>query len=287
MSETRNIKFTMSKTALITGAAQGIGKAIALKLAGKGFQIGIADLPQQSEKAEELIAQLKSSYPNVKAPIFVPVDVSKRDSVFTAVDKVASHFGSLHVMVNNAGIASVSKILDATPEQLNQVMNINVGGVLYGTQAAVSKFIELNRGGDYTPSTIENPPKQIIGKIINCCSIAGNQAFPILSLYSASKFAVKALTQASAKELSSLGITCNSYAPGIVLTPMWDYIDSQLSEVNGLPIGENLKRNIDNIALKRGETPEDVAGLVGFLASEDSNYITGQNIAVDGGISYV
>ncbi|CAR25337.1 KLTH0G17094p [Lachancea thermotolerans CBS 6340] len=274
------------KTALITGAAQGIGKAIAVNLAQKGFQLALADLPQQADKAQSVIKEIQAARPKTKAPIFLPVDVSDRQSVFDAVDKAADHFGSFDVMVNNAGIAMVAKVLECTPEELDRIMKINVGGVLYGTQAATKKFVQLNRGGDYTPSTVKTAKRELTGKIINCCSIVGNGAFAALPLYSASKFAVKGLTQASAKELAPLGITVNAYAPGIVLTPMWDLIDSKLAEITGLPTGENLKRAIDGIALKRGETPEDVAGLVGFLASEGSDYITGQNIAVDGGISY-
>ncbi|SCU84991.1 LANO_0C03026g1_1 [Lachancea nothofagi CBS 11611] len=276
----------MSKTALITGAAQGIGKAIALNMARKGFQLAIADLPQQKDKAEEVLKEIQAIRPNNKPPIFLPVDVSNQKSVFDVVDESAAHFGAFDVMVNNAGIATVSKVLEATPEELERVMRINVGGVLYGTQAAARKLVELNRGGDFTPSTVKTAKHKLTGKIINCCSITGNEAFASLPLYSSSKFAVKGLTQASAKELAPLGITVNAYAPGIVLTPMWDLIDTKLAEITGLPLGENLKRQIDGIALKRGETAEDVSGLVAFLAGEESNYITGQNISVDGGISY-
>lgn len=291
MAPLLNINLTTRKmrTVLVTGAAQGIGRCIASKLASKGFQVAIADLPHQESKADEVLKELatQSKKFGAKDPIFVPVDVSKKQSVFDAVDKVASHYGAFDVMINNAGITSVSKILSATEDQLDQLSKINIGGVLFGIQAAAKKFVELNRKGDYTPQTVGNTQKKLTGKIINCCSIAGNQAFPILGLYSASKFAVKGLTQAAAKELAPLGITVNAYAPGIVLTPMWDFIDSELSKVNGLPIGQNLRNAIENTALKRGEEPEDVAGLVAFLASEDSDFITGQNIAVDGGISYV
>ncbi|SCU80358.1 LAME_0B02740g1_1 [Lachancea meyersii CBS 8951] len=276
----------MTKTALITGAAQGIGKAIAIKMAHNGFQLALADLPQQKERAQGVLSEIQKIQPGNKPAIFLPVDVSDKKSVFDIVDKAAAHFGSFDVMVNNAGIATIAKVLEATPEELDRVMRINVGGVLFGTQAATKKFVELNRGGDYTPSTVKTAQHRLTGKIINCSSIAGNEAIASLSLYSASKFAVKGLTQASAKELAPLGITVNAYAPGIVLTPMWDLIDQKLSEITGLPVGENLKRQIDGIALKRGETPEDVAGVVAFLAGEDSNYVTGQAIAVDGGINY-
>lgn len=187
----------MPKTILITGAAQGIGKAIAVDLARKGYQLAIADLPQQNEKAQAVLKEIKELQSGVKAPIFLPIDVSNKESVFGVVDKVASHFGAFDVMINNAGIAMVAKILEATPEELDRIMKINVGGVLYGTQAATRKFVELNRAGDYTPATVKTASKKLTGKIINCCSIAGNEAIGSLGLYCSSKFAVKCLTQAS------------------------------------------------------------------------------------------
>ena len=108
----------------------------------------------------------------------------------------------------------------------------------------------------------------------------------MLGIYSATKFAVRGLTQTAAQELAKDKITVNAYCPGIVLTPMWDQIDAEMAKIYNLPLGASLQKNIDSIALGRGETPVDVANLVSFLADLKSDYITGQSIIVDGGIDY-
>ena len=173
-------------------------------------------------------------------------------------------------MINNAGIAQVKALADVTPSEFNQIVNINIGGVLWGIQAAANKFKQ----------------RQHTGKIINACSIAGHEGFALLGVYSATKFAVRALTQAAAKEYSSAGITVNSYCPGVVGTDMWVEIDQRFSEITGAAIGQTYKKYVEGIALGRAETPDDVAALVAFLASDDANYITGQSILTDGGMVY-
>lgn len=160
--------------------------------------------------------------------------------------------------------------MDVTPEDLEKILSINVASMLWGIQAAAAKFEALHYGG----------------KIVSAGSIASHKGFPILGTYSASKFAVKALTQSAAQELAAKGITVNAYAPGFVGTAMWEEIDEEMGKINGLPEGENLKKYAEGIALGRVETPEDVAKLVSFLAGPDSDYITGQTILVDGGIVY-
>lgn len=258
---------TKQKVALVTGAAQGIGRGIALKLAEDGFDIGVADLPAQSETAEETISGIEKLG---RKAVFVGVDVSKKDDIEQAVDSVADSLGGFDVIVNNAGIAQVKPVLEVTEEELDQIFPINVNSIFWGIQASVRKFDELG----------------VKGKIVSAASIAAVKGYPILSAYSASKFAVRGLTQAAAQELAPKGHTVNAYAPGIVGTGMWDLIDKRLHEINGKPLGENLKENVESIALGRIETPEDVAGVVSFLASENSNYVTGQTIMVDGGMVY-
>jgi meso-butanediol dehydrogenase/(S,S)-butanediol dehydrogenase/diacetyl reductase len=142
--------------------------------------------------------------------------------------------------------------------------------VLWGIQAASAKLRELGHGG----------------KIISAASIAGHEGFPMLGVYSATKFAVRGLTQAAAQELAPFGITVNAYAPGIVGTGMWELIDERLSEYNGAPRGENFKRYSEEIALGRSSVPEDVANFVSFLAGPDSDYMTGQTPMIDGGMVY-
>lgn len=258
---------TNSKVALVTGAGQGIGRAIALKLAADGFDIAVADLSFQQEKGEGVVREIEALG---RKAVFVTADVSSKDEITAAVDTAAEKLGSFDVIVNNAGIAQVKPISEITGEELDKIFRINVNSVVFGIQAAVAKFDELG----------------VKGRIINAASIAAIQGFPILGAYSASKFAVRGITQAAAQELASKGHTVNAYAPGIVGTGMWDLIDERLSEINGKPRGQNLQENVDSIALGRIEKPEDVAGVVSFFASDNAGYVTGQVLLVDGGMLY-
>ncbi|HGY3148409.1 TPA: acetoin reductase [Morganella morganii] len=253
------------KVVLVTGAAQGIGRGIALRLAKEGADIALVDLK------EEGLAKVKKEVEALgrKAATFT-ADISQRDQVFAVVDKAEQALGSFDVIVNNAGIAQVKAIEDVRPEDMDRIFRINVDGTMWGIQAAAAKFKARGQKG----------------KIINASSIAGHDGFALLGVYSATKFAVRALTQAAAKEFASSGITVNAYCPGIVGTDMWVEIDERFSEITGAPKGETYKKYVDGIALGRAQTPDDVAALVAFLASDDSDYITGQAILTDGGIVY-
>jgi len=253
------------KVALVTGAAQGIGRGIALRLARDGFDIALVDLKE--DKLDAVRKEVEAL--GRKASTF-SADVSKRDDVYAAIDHAEKALGGFDVIVNNAGIAQVQPIADVTPEEVERIFRINVDGVLWGIQAAAAKFKARNQKG----------------KIINASSIAGHDGFAMLGVYSATKFAVRALTQAAAKEYASAGITVNAYCPGIVGTDMWVEIDERFSEITGAPKGETYKKYVDGIALGRAQTPDDVAALVSFLSSPDSDYITGQAILTDGGIVY-
>ncbi|GGF69290.1 diacetyl reductase [Azorhizobium oxalatiphilum] len=253
------------KAVLVTGASQGIGKGIALRLAKDGANVALVDIKE--DKLAGVKAEVEAF--GVKATTFV-ADVSKRDQVYAAVEHTEKALGGFDVIVNNAGIAQVKPLADVTPEDLERIFRINVDGVVWGIQAGAAKFKALGHKG----------------KIINASSIAGHDGFAMLGVYSATKFAVRALTQAAAKEYASAGITVNAYCPGIVGTDMWVEIDERFAEITGAPKGETYKKYVDGIALGRAQTPEDVAALVAFLASDDSDYITGQAILTDGGIVY-
>lgn len=253
------------KVILVTGASQGIGRGIALRLAKDGANLALVDL--KADKLATVKAELEAL--GVKVTTFV-ADVSDRDQVFAAVDHAEQELNGFDVIVNNAGIAQVKPLDDVRPEDLERIFRINVDGVVWGTQAAAAKF--RARGHK--------------GKIINASSIAGHDGFAMLGAYSATKFAVRALTQAAAKEYASHQITVNAYCPGIVGTDMWVEIDARFSEITGTPKGETFKKYIEGIALGRAQTPEDVAALVAFLSSDDADYITGQAILTDGGIVY-
>ena len=253
------------KVALVTGGGQGIGRAIALRLARDGADVAIAELAE--EAGNEVAAEIRALG---RKSLVARTDVGDRDQVFEAVETTARQLGGFDIMINNAGIAQVQPLEEVRPKDFEQIMRINVGGVLWGIQAAAGKLRELGRGG----------------KIISAASIAGHEGGPMLGVYSATKFAVRGLTQAAAQELAPFGITVNAYAPGIVGTGMWELIDEKLSEYNGAPRGENFKKYVEGIALGRPSTPEDVANFVSFLAGPDSDYMTGQTPMIDGGMVY-
>ncbi|MDH2911894.1 acetoin reductase [Kosakonia sp. HypNH10] len=254
-----------NKVALITGAGQGIGRGIALRLAKEGASLMLVDMNAANLEAVAKEVQALGR----KVATFV-ADISQRDQVYAAIDHAEEALGGFDIIVNNAGIAQVQPLADVTPEEVDRIMRINVQGTLWGIQAAAKKFID----------------RQQKGKIINACSIAGHDGFALLGVYSATKFAVRALTQTAAKEYASRGITVNAYCPGIVGTGMWEEIDRRFSDITGAPLGETYKKYVEGIALGRAETPEDVAGLVAYLAGPDSDYVTGQAILIDGGLVY-
>ncbi|HEY0928546.1 MAG TPA: acetoin reductase [Gemmatimonas sp.] len=253
------------KVVLVTGAAQGIGRGITLRLAKDGADIALVDL-----KADRLAGVAAEIEALGRKTVTITADISKRDDVYAAIDKAEQALGGFDVIVNNAGIAQVNPISEVTPEEVDRIFRINVDGVLWGIQAAAAKF----------------QARKQKGKIINAASIAGHDGFAMLGVYSATKFAVRGLTQAAAKEYASAGITVNAYCPGIVGTDMWVEIDERFAALTGAKKGETYKKYVEGIALGRAQTPDDVASLVSFLAGSDSDYITGQAILTDGGIVY-
>jgi meso-butanediol dehydrogenase/(S,S)-butanediol dehydrogenase/diacetyl reductase len=253
------------KVALVTGGGRGIGRGIALRLARDGADVALVDLGEEGINAvADEIAEIGS-----KASTFT-ADVSDRDRVFAAVDHAESTLGGFDIMVNNAGIALVAPLLDTTPEDVAKIWAVNVDGVLWGIQAAVAKLKQRGHPG----------------KIINASSIAGHEGFAMLGVYSATKFAVRALTQAAAKEHATDGITVNAYCPGVVGTDMWVEIDKRFAALTGAAEGETYDKFVGGIALGRAETPDDVAGFVSYLAGPDADYMTGQAGLIDGGLVY-
>ncbi|QZQ53867.1 MULTISPECIES: (S)-acetoin forming diacetyl reductase [unclassified Curtobacterium] len=253
------------KVALVTGGGQGIGQAIVERFHADGFAVAIADLNMDTANAvaEGLGGKAGSA-------IAVPVNVSDRDSVFAAVETTVRELGGFDVIVNNAGIAPQSPIEDITPESLEKIFSINFNGVVWGTQAAAKAFRELGHGG----------------KIISAASQAGHEGNPGIALYSATKFAVRGFSQTAAKDLAQFGITVNTYAPGIVRTPLMADLAKKTAESAGQPEEWGWKQFTDGITLDRLAEASDVANVVAFLAGSDSDYITGQSIIVDGGMVF-
>ena len=243
----------MSKVAIVTGAGQGIGFAIAKRLVQDGFKVGLLDY--NAETVEKAVAELSAT-----KTFAVVADVSKQAEVATAFQKVVDHFGDLNVVVNNAGVAPTTPLDTITEEQFTRTFAINVGGVIWGSQAAQAQFKATSQAG-----------------------VVGN---PNLTVYGGTKFAVRGITQTLARDLADSGITVNAYAPGIVKTPMMFDIAHEVGKNAGKDDEWGMQTFAKDITLKRLSEPEDVAAAVSFLAGPDSDYITGQTIIVDGGMQF-
>lgn len=226
-----------------------------------------------------MVQEIKSLGRNACASI---ADVSNPSQVEQMIQTSVKELGPLNTMIANAGIAQVKPLLDLTTEDWTRMLNINVMGVQNCFQLAAKQIIKQG-----------NAVKDHPAKLIAAASIVAHKPFAMLSHYSASKWAVRGLCQAYAMELAEYNITSNCYCPGIVGTAMWDLIDEELGKSRGdklgtvIKKGETIKKYTDElIALGRVSVPEDVAKLVSFLSSRDSDYITGQSHVVDGGIVF-
>jgi meso-butanediol dehydrogenase/(S,S)-butanediol dehydrogenase/diacetyl reductase len=257
------------KVVLVTGGGRGIGKGIASRLAEAGADLAIADVDRRlaEETAGEIIAKGRRA-------LAIEVDTSDRTQVKAMVQAVAAAFGRLDVAFNNAGVGHNAPFLEVTDEQWDWMFRVNAKGVFLCIQEEARQMIEQGTGG----------------KIVNTASIAGRHGSAYQSHYSASKFAVIGLTQSAAKALAPHRITVNAMNPGIIDTTMWQNTDRQLAAIHRAESGkeyqpgEVTEQVATNIPLGRVGTPADVAALALFLASSDSDYITGQAINVCGGM---
>lgn len=240
------------KCAIVTGAAKGIGKAIALKLASLGANI-VLNYRSSEEKAIETENEIKALGVEV---LRVKGDISNISDVENLINSAKEKFGKIDIMVNNAGITKDTLILRMKEEDFNSVIDVNLKGV-------------FNCLKTITPVMV----KQREGRIINLSSVVGIAGNAGQVNYAASKAGVIGMTKSLAKEIGARGITVNAVAPG--------FIETDMTEVLGEKFKEETKKAIP---LKRLGKPEDVANVVAFLASEDADYITGQVIQVDGGM---
>ncbi|GAA3525758.1 acetoin reductase [Amycolatopsis ultiminotia] len=257
----------MGKNVIVTGAARGIGKAIALRLAADGHDVAVNDIAANRDEVEAVAQEIRAAGRRSAALI---ADVSDEDAVNGLVAETANALGSLDVMIANAGIAQVRPLLEVSVADWDRMMAVNLRGTFLSYQAAAEHMIKQGNGG----------------KIIGAASIVAYRPFALLGPYSASKWAVRGLTQAAAMEWAKYGITVNAYCPGIVGTAMWELIDEKLAESEGLRKGQAIAKYSDLIHLGRVSVPEDVASYVSYLASPDSDYMTGQSVMIDGGIQF-
>lgn len=238
------------KTAIVTGAASGIGLAAAQRLAKDGANVAIWDINEDAAKAAaaDLVKQ------GFKA-IASRVDVSKRAEIDAAVKLAREKFGPISILVNNAGISAFTPFMQITEEQWDRIMQVNLKSVLICTQAVLPDMLDAKWG-----------------RIINVSSSSAQTGAQTMVHYSASKGGVIAFTKSLAQELAPTGITVNNVPPGFVDTPMMR-----------AGLGDKVDHIIAASPMKRAGRPEDMAGAIAFLASEDAGYITGHTLSVNGG----
>ncbi len=253
------------RTILITGAARGIGESCARRLAAAGGRLVLADL--DGPGVEKLAGEL--------GQVGMQADVTRRGDIDRMVDEPYRRWGRLDVLFNNAGVIKVERMLDVTEESWDRVLSVNLRAVFFVLQAAARRMVKQDPMSG----------SELRGKLIQTASIAGYRGGSVHTApYAASKAGVISLTRSAAQVLAPQRVTSNCVCPGAVDTAMWKQIDREWGEVEGWAPGETWTRRTALIPLGRPEVPDDVAGLVAFLAGPDSDYMTGQAINVDGGL---
>lgn len=241
------------RVALVTGASRGIGRAIALELARDGFSVGV-NYASSAAKADQVVAEIVA---DGGSAIAVKADVGDPDDVSAMFAAVADALGPVTVLVNNAGITDDGLLLRMSVEQWDRVITTNLRSVYLCTKAALRGMIRAKTG-----------------RIINISSVSGVSGNPGQANYAASKAGVIGFTKSTAKEVGSRGITVNAVAPGFIATDMTEALGDTVTDAAA-----------EQISLGRLGTPEEVASIVGYLASDGASYITGQTIVVDGGLA--
>ncbi len=245
------------KTVLVTGSGRGIGRAIAVKFGQEGATVVVNDL-KDDDNAKETIRQVKATGVNA---VFVPADISKTENVQTLITQTVAAVGNLDILINNAGIEIRAPFWEVTEQQYDTVMNVNLKGMFFLTQAFVHHLQQTQRPG----------------VIVNNSSVHEELPFPNFAVYCASKGAMQMVMRNLAVELAPLNIRINNVAPGAIRTPINANLLSSPEQINALQ---------NNISLHRLGEPEDVANVIAFLASDEAKYVTGSTYYVDGGLAF-
>lgn len=247
------------KTAIITGAARGIGRAFAEAYVAEGARVAIADIDMT--RARATAAEIGPS------AIAVALDVTRQDSIDAAVAQTVAAFGQIDILINNAAIFSAAPIVEIDRADYARVFDINVGGTLFMMQAVARHMIEAG----------------IRGRIINMASQAGRRGESLVAVYCATKAAVISLTQSAGLNLIAHGINVNAIAPGVVDGEHWDGVDAFFAKYEGKAPGQKKAEVGAGVPYGRMGRPEDLTGMAVFLASADAEYIVSQCYNVDGG----
>jgi NAD(P)-dependent dehydrogenase (short-subunit alcohol dehydrogenase family) len=250
------------QAAIVTGAGRGIGRAIALELASMGADVVVAELDEQGgERTADEVRALG------RRAVAVRTDVTRRADLDAMVARTLDDLGRVDILVNNAGIYRAAPALEITEEHWDTVMDVNARAVFFASQAALPPMIRAGRGN-----------------IISLASMAGKLGTATSLAYAASKSAVISITRSLALSFAARGIRANCVCPGFVQTDMWTQVEHGVSGVLGTSPEEVSRQRLAQIPLGRWEQPEDVARVVGFLASDKSAYITGEAVNVSGGL---
>ncbi|MBR3370987.1 MAG: L-iditol 2-dehydrogenase [Rhodobacteraceae bacterium] len=247
------------KTALITGAARGIGLAFAQAYIREGARVAIGDIDM--DRAQLEAARLGDG------ALAVQMDVTQQASIDAAVDTTLAQFGQIDILINNAAIFTAAPIVDITREDYARCFDINVAGTLFTLQAVARHMIERGQGG----------------KIINMASQAGRRGESLVGVYCATKAAIISLTQSAGLNLISHGINVNAIAPGVVDGEHWDGVDAFFAKYEGKAPGQKKREVGASVPYGRMGVPDDLTGMAVFLASRDADYIVAQTYNVDGG----
>lgn len=252
------------KTAIITGGARGIGRAIAERYVREGARVVIADLNEAG--AREVAGAIGGG------SFGVQLDVTRQDSIDAMMQAVVERSGRLDILVNNAGLFDMAPTLEITRESYARVYAVNVEGLLFTSQAAAKQMIAQGRD-----------ERGVAGKIINFASQAGRRGEPLVAVYCSSKAAVISLTQSTGLDLIRHGINVNAIAPGVVDNEHWNEVDAKFARYENLQPGEKKRMVAAAVPFGRMARPDEIANLAAFLASGDADYIVAQTYNIDGG----